>query len=178
MAFALAMDALAVAIASGIALRRPRLRQAGMIALCFGGFQAAMPVVGWFIGRSLHGVIAAIDHWVAFGLLAAIGLRMIHESRKAEGVRRDINPLEPRVLLLLGIATSIDALAVGVSLALLGAAILMAALTIGLITFGLSLLGVFVGRRLGRRFGRRTEFAGGMVLIGLGLKILVEHTLL
>ena len=169
------MDAFAVSISSGITIRSPRIEQALKIAVFFGAFQAIMPVVGWLAGLGLRELIAQVDHWVAFGLLVLIGCRMIYESTKDRSDRKMLNPLSLGVLLLLSVATSIDALAAGVSLALLNISILFPVIIIGIVTLLLSFLGVFVGDRSGHLFQSKAEFVGGLVLIGIGTKILVEH---
>ncbi len=176
-AMGLAMDAFAVSIASGVKIKELKVRHAVQIALFFGVFQAIMPVVGWLAGIGLKNFISGFDHWVAFGLLAAIGLKMIYEALKLEPHERTMNPLELHILLLLSIATSLDALAVGVTLSFLRVSIVAPAIVIGAVTFALSLAGVFIGERNGHRFGSKVEVAGGLILIGIGLKILLEHTL-
>jgi putative Mn2+ efflux pump MntP len=175
LALGLAMDAFAVSISSGITIRSPRIEQALKIAVFFGAFQAVMPVIGWLAGLGLRELIAQVDHWVAFGLLVLIGCRMIYESTKARSDRKILNPLSIGVLLLLSVATSIDALAAGVSLALLKISILFPVIIIGIVTLLLSFLGVFVGDRSGHLFQSKAEFVGGLVLIGIGTKILFEH---
>lgn len=174
-AFGLAMDAFAVSVASGFAIKNLRLRNAVTIAFFFGSFQAVMPVIGWLAGYSLRSFIASFDHWIAFGLLGFIGLKMIYESTKMDGESDPRDPLNVAVLLMLSVATSIDALAVGLSLSILDVLIITPALIIGIITFLLSLLGVYIGDRFGHFFEKKIEFAGGLILIGIGIKILIEH---
>lgn len=173
-AVGLAMDALTVSICGGLVLKEARLKHALRMGLFFGGFQAGMPVLGWLAGRGLAGFIEAADHWIAFGLLAAIGGKMIHDALGKTHATMD--PSRIGVLLMLSIATSIDALAVGVTFALLGGPILAPALTIGAVTFLLSVAGVLSGHRLGHGFESKVGVAGGLILIGIGVKILVEHT--
>jgi putative Mn2+ efflux pump MntP len=173
-ALGLAMDAFTVAVASGLALEPLRARKALKIALFFGGFQALMPLLGWLAGLGLEELISGLDHWVAFGLLGFIGCRMIYGAIRATP-RRAADPLNLPTLLGLSIATSIDALAVGLSFAFLRASILTPAIVIGAVTFLLAFLGVFLGHRLGRLFEREAEALGGLILIGIGLKILLEH---
>lgn len=173
-AIALAMDSFVVSVSSGAILERLRKRDALKIALFFGFFQAMMPIVGWLIGISIIDLIAGIDHWVAFGLLGIIGIKMIHSSLKPESTKI-INPLNNYVLLLLAIATSIDALAVGLSFAFLDTSILVPVLAIGIITFILSFAGVFFGKRIGSVFGKKIGIVGGLILIGIGIKIVLEH---
>ncbi|NTV39420.1 MAG: manganese efflux pump [Demequinaceae bacterium] len=151
-------------------------RQALALALTFGVFQAAMPVIGWALGSALAGTIVAYDHWVAFGLLAAIGAKMMWESRGVTDEGHEPRPaIRTRELLILGIATSIDALAVGVSFAFLDVNVVTAAITIGIVTAGLSLLGVWLGHYAGRRLASCAELIGGLVLVGIGVKILADH---
>ena len=174
-AFGLAMDAFAVSITSGITIKRLKINHALKIALFFGLFQAIMPLVGWLAGLSLRGFIAEIDHWIAFGLLSFIGCKMIYESIAVQSKEKQINPLNIYVLLMLSVATSIDALAVGVSFAFLKISIVTPAIVIGTITFILSFFGVFIGNRIGHFFENKIEIAGGLILIGIGVKILLEH---
>ena len=173
--FGLAMDAFAVSVTSGITIKRLRIVNALKIALFFGAFQALMPVVGWLAGLSLRESIGAIDHWIAFGLLSFIGCKMIYESTKMPSSKKPVDPLNVFVLLMLSIATSVDALAVGVTFAFLKVAVATPIITIGVVTFVLSLTGVFIGNRLGHFFEKKIEIAGGVILILLGTKILIEH---
>ena len=177
-AIGLAMDAFAVSISSGIALRRMQARHALLIASFFGAFQAIMPLIGWGAGRWARTFVAAFDHWIAFGLLVAIGIKIIYEALR--GTDREVrgNPLSLRVLLLLAVATSIDALAVGVTLPFLDVAIMIPAIVIGLVTFAMSFAGTYLGSAFGHLFERKTEILAGLLLIGIGVKILIEHTLL
>ncbi len=170
------MDAFAVSISSGITIRNPRIENALKIAIFFGAFQAFMPVIGWLAGLGLRELISEVDHWIAFGLLSLIGCRMIYESTKVRSERKILNPLSLGVLLVLSVATSIDALAAGVSLAFLEIPILFTVIIIGAVTLILSFVGVFVGDRSGHFFENKAEFVGGLVLIGIGTKILIEHT--
>lgn len=176
-AVGLSMDAFAVAIGRGAVLPRAERAQGALaMALAFGIFQALMPVAGWLLGSAFAEFIGGIDHWIAFLLLAGIGSRMIYEA--AAGHEDEKRPaLSLRVLLLLAVATSIDALAVGIGLRLADPAtpILATGLLIGVVTFGLSLAGGLLGSQLGERFGRTMEAVGGVVLIGIGLRILVTH---
>jgi len=172
----LAADAFAVSVGKGMHLRAFAWRPALALAVTFGAFQALMPVIGWALGSSLAGSIVAYDHWIAFGLLAAIGAKMMWESRGVTDEGREAQPaIRVRELLILGVATSIDALAVGVSFAFLDVSITEAAITIGLVTAALSLLGVWLGHYAGRRLSSCAELIGGLVLIGIGTKILVDH---
>ena len=134
-----------------------------------------MPIVGWLAGLSLRDFISDIDHWIAFGILGFIGCKMIYEALRMELDREEVNPLNLSVLLMLSVATSIDALAVGVSFAFLNISIVTPVLVIGIVTFLLSYLGIFVGNRLGHFFEKKIEILGGLILIGIGVKILVDH---
>ncbi|NIP24641.1 MAG: hypothetical protein GWN67_09970 [Phycisphaerae bacterium] len=174
-ALALAMDALAVSIVSGTTYRQLEVKHAFRMALFFGGFQAFMPLIGSLAGLTIRDYIAEYDHWVAFGLLAAVGGKMIYESFKISPHNKNSNPANVVVLLLLSIATSIDALAVGITLSILKDSIVLAVAIIGLITFVLSYLGVYIGKKVGHFFEGQIEAIGGIVLIGLGIKILIEH---
>ena len=178
-AVSLALDAFAVSVSSGISIPGFGGRQAVKMGVWFGGFQFAMPLIGWFLGSSVSQYIEAVDHWVAFGLLALIGGRMVWGALKTGTGEEDEAPpdLSARRLCLLAIATSIDALAVGVSMAFMKVDILVSALVIGVVAFGLSVVGGLVGKRLGALFQRRAELVGGLVLVGIGIKILAEHTM-
>jgi putative Mn2+ efflux pump MntP len=174
-AVCLAMDAFAVSIVSGSACRQLKVRHALRIALFFGGFQALMPLVGSLAGLTIKQLIAGYDHWLAFGLLAVVGCKMIYESFKFKPARRNFNPENILVLLALSLATSIDALAVGVTLSLLVTSVVTAVIIIGLITFVLSYFGVWIGGKFGHFFEASIEALGGLVLIALGAKILLQH---
>jgi putative Mn2+ efflux pump MntP len=174
-AMGLAMDCFAVSIASGVILRDLKLRKAFKIGLFFGLFQALMPCVGWLAGVGMKSFISGCDHWIAFGLLGLVGGKMIYESFKPKGAKKEINPLNLAVLLTLSLATSIDALAVGVSMAFLEMAIILPVIIIGAVAFLVSVAGVYAGHRFGHIFGSKIEAAGGMILIAIGLKILIEH---
>ena len=211
-AFGLAADAFAVSVAKGMRMRRLILKPALAIALTFGAFQAVMPLIGWALGSRLTNLIQPWDHWIAFGLLAAIGAKMIWEAREGDedGEEDDaeaseaaadadgatgaaeteaatapsdalVTPAQPafrigkRELFLLGVATSIDALAVGVSFAFLDVRIWTAAAVIGVVTFAVAMVGIRIGHHAGKWLQRGAELAGGIVLIGIGVKILLEH---
>jgi len=173
----LGMDAFAVAVASGIKLKEMHVVHSLRLALFFGIFQAVMPVIGWFLGLKVVNLIKSFDHWIAFVLLAGIGIRMIHESFKLEDDKKKLNPADIHILLILSFATSIDAFAVGFTFALLHMAILMPVVTIGVITFIMSLTGVYLGQKFGDMFSKQMEITGGVILILMGLKILTEHLL-
>jgi putative Mn2+ efflux pump MntP len=175
-AIGLAMDAVAASVAIGIATRPRSPRIPLLTGAMFGGFQGAMPLIGWSAGLALSYLITGIDHWIAFGLLSLIGCRMIYESRDIES-RRLANPASIRRLLGLALATSIDALAVGVGFAFVDVAILPAAVTIGTVTCVLSIMATYLGARLGSLFEGVVEVVGGLVLIGIGTRILLAHIL-
>lgn len=174
----LSMDAFAVSVCKGLGMSRLNMRQAAVISLFFGGFQALMPLIGWALGSQLTDFIAPIDHWIAFGLLAFVGGKMLwdafHEGDEAEGVQTD-EKLDLKELLMLAIATSIDALAVGITFAFLQVAIVPSITIIGLTTFVISFAGVAVGHFFGARFEKPATIVGGVVLILIGVKILLEH---
>ncbi|MBQ7692326.1 MAG: manganese efflux pump [Oscillospiraceae bacterium] len=172
-AVGLSMDAFAVSVCKGLSLQRLRPRHAALVGLYFGGFQALMPLIGWALGARFEHVIQSVDHWIAFFLLAVIGAGMIREARQEEEALND--DLGFKTMLLLAVATSIDALAVGVTFAFLQVRILPAASLIGVTTFALSALGVYIGHVFGLKYKAKAEIAGGVILIGIGLKILLEH---
>lgn len=175
----LAMDAFAVSICKGLAMRKVNKKQAVVIALFFGGFQAIMPIVGWFLCKGFQNYIEAFDHWIAFALLAFIGMKMIIEtlSEKEEDVvvEKMDPPLDMKEMLMLAIATSIDALAVGISLAALDRPIVESSTIIGVVTFVISIIGVYIGNFFGNRYKKRAELVGGIILVLIGVKILCEH---
>ena len=176
-AVGLAMDAFAVSIVSGSVYQQLHVRHALRMAVFFGSFQAIMPLIGSLAGMSVKDYIADYDHWVAFGLLAAVGGKMIYESFKIESAEKNFDPSNVLVLLVLALATSIDALAIGITLSLIVSSIAIAVIIIGLVTFALSYLGVCIGKKFGHFFENKIEALGGLILIGLGIKILFEHTL-
>ena len=174
----LSMDAFAVAICQGLCMPKLNWRHAGIIALFFGGFQALMPLLGWLLGSQFAGYIQSFDHWVAFGLLLLIGGNMVREALGAEEEETACavdTHLDLKQLFLMAVATSIDALAVGVTFAFLEVSILPAISIIGCTTFVLSMVGVAVGNFFGARYKKRAELSGGIILILLGAKILLEH---
>ena len=177
LAIGLAMDAMAVSATRGLAAPVIRPRHVFLVASFFGGFQALMPVMGWVIGSWVGPLIQAWDHWIAFLLLSAIGLKMLWEARATNGAetRATGDPFALRVMLVLALATSVDALAVGVTLPMLGAPLVMSLVTIGVTTAVLSAVGLFAGRRFGALLGKRLDAFGGLVLIGLGVRILIQH---
>mgnify|MGYP000898304706 CR=1 FL=1 len=177
-AIGLSIDAFAVALAACVGLQTVSRRQVFRFAFHFGLFQALMPIIGWYAGGLFDAHIKAWDHWVAFGLLAAVGGKMIWESIHAEpegdGESKS-DPTRGRSLIILSVATSIDALAVGMSFALIDEAIWLPALIIGLTTGLLTTVGMTLGNRIGARFGKRMEIIGGLILIGIGARILITH---
>jgi putative Mn2+ efflux pump MntP len=175
LAVGLAADAFAVSLTSGLSIKNIKINKALKIALFFGGFQALMPFLGWLMGLTIRDWIAQFDHWLAFGILAAIGSKMLYEACQEDDEDcKPFNPLDSYTLLVLAIATSIDALAVGVGLSVLGDSILRVCAFIGIVTFGLSFVGVFIGHRFGCVFSQKVEILGGVILILLGIKLLVE----
>lgn len=174
----LAMDASAVSIAKGMSLPNEKNKNYALkLGLAFGIFQGLMPLIGYLAGSTFSGYIQSVDHWVAFILLALIGLNMIKESRK-EKESEEVSDLSLKVILLLAIATSIDALAVGVSFAFLKVNIVLACSIIAIVTFILSFICVMVGKRLGSLFQKYAEIFGGIILMMIGAKILIEHLFL
>ena len=176
-AFALAMDAFAVSI--GVSLTQDNLTRRSILRLAFffGFFQFMMPILGWMAGKSILVYIRAVDHWMAFVLLLLIGIKMIYESMKGQEIARGsrADPTRGFSLFILSIATSIDALAVGLSFAVLETSILSSALIIGVVAFFMSLVGARIGPLLGKVIGKWAELAGGVILIFIGIKILIEH---
>ena len=174
LAVGLSMDAFAVAVCKGLAMQKMNWRHAIIIGLYFGGFQAAMPSLGYILGVGFQSRIQAVDHWIAFVLLVFIGLNMVRESRDREAEHADPS-VGFQVMVILAIATSIDALAVGVTFAFLQVDIVPAVCFIGTVTFLLSVIGVKVGNVFGTRYKSRAELAGGLILIAIGVRILLEH---
>lgn len=178
LAVGLSMDAFAVSVCKGLALRRATFQAEITCGVWFGGFQALMPLVGFFLGTLFAVAIQAVDHWIAFGLLAIIGVNMLKEalSHEEECGCENSADLSVKTMLVMAVATSIDALAVGISLAMVGNVNIFFAVTmIGICTCILSMLGVKIGNVFGSRFEAKAEIAGGVILILLGLKILLEH---
>ena len=170
----LAMDAFAVSICKGLSMSKLDWKKAFIIALYFGGFQALMPIIGYFLGINFSDLVTSIDHWIAFILLSIIGGNMIKESFDDEEEKRN-DMVDFKTMIVLAIATSIDALAVGITFAFLKANILISAIFIGIITFLISLFGVKIGNKFGDKFQNKAELLGGIILILIGLKILLEH---
>ncbi|MRR33726.1 manganese efflux pump [bacterium] len=176
-ALALAMDAFAVALAAGAVLNPLTRHHLFRLGFHFGLFQALMPIGGWLIGITVQKWISAYDHWIAFVLLAFVGARMILEAFDKKKDKEVSDPTRGLTMVMLSVATSIDALAVGLSLAMLGVSVWRPAVVIGVVAGLLTVFGMLLGRRLGDRWGKRVEGCGGLVLCIIGLKILLEHTL-
>ena len=174
-AVALAMDAFAVAVSAGLVVRPATFRSMFRLAFHFGLFQFLMPVLGWAVGQPLARSISDYDHWVAFGLLTFLGGKMIWEARTPERRPRPDDPTRGLMLVTLSVATSLDALAVGLSLAMVGVSIWLPAVVIGLVAAGLSAVGFGLGTRLGPSWGRGAEVLGGCILVFIGVKILLTH---
>ena len=175
----LSMDAFAVSICKGLSMRKVNQKQCFVIALFFGGFQALMPFIGWLLGSQFESCITSIDHWIAFILLGFIGGKMIVEAVKERDEAVQIEQMDPpldiKELFLLAVATSIDALAVGVTFAFLDTPIVEAITIIGLTTFVIAIIGVYAGNFFGNKYKSKAELAGGLILILIGVKILLEH---
>lgn len=174
--FGVSADAFAVALTSGLKMRRLNYRHAVVIAVTFAVFQALMPLLGWLLASRFAQVLGPVDHWIAFGILTAIGAKMVWDAfTPDEDEEAHDDKLNVRRLLLLGVATSIDAAAVGVSLAVMAVSIVQAMLIIGYITLTLSFLAVLIGHRVGIRFRAPAEAIGGLMLVAIGVRILLEH---
>jgi putative Mn2+ efflux pump MntP len=174
LSFSLALDAFSVSVVGGMKVRESKYLHALRVAATFGIFQAVMPVIGFFLGETMRTFITGIDHWIAFGLLGIIGINMIREALGNEkGENRNI--LNTKTLLFLAIVTSIDALVVGITLSFIKIPLIFSITVIGLVTFVICFLGFLFGEKLGSHFGKRIEILGGLALIAIGIKILVEH---
>ena len=173
-AVGLSMDAFAVSVCKGLAMPKCTFKKAAIVGLWFGGFQALMPAIGYILGAQFQESIASIDHWIAFVLLALIGGNMIHEALDNDEEEADAS-LDVKTMFLLAVATSIDALAIGISFAFLKVSIIPAVCFIGIVTFIISFAGVKIGNVFGARYKNKAEIVGGVILILLGLKILLEH---
>ena len=176
-ALGLAMDAFAVCLGAGTTRHIEGPRPAFRLSFHFGLFQALMPVLGWLAGISVAALIEGFDHWIAFGLLAFVGARMIRSGFDRDGESQSADPSRGATLIMLSIATSIDAFAIGLSLAMLRVQILYPAVVIGIVAAGMSLIGLRLGRRLGDAFGKRMEVIGGLILIGIGVRVVISHLL-
>ena len=178
-AVGLSMDAFAVAVCKGLSLQKDKLKGILIVGLYFGFFQAVMPLIGYYLGTSFAGLIETYDHWIAFALLFLIGTKMAIDSVKEnDGITKDSenDPLNAKKMLPLALATSIDALAIGISFAFLQVKITPAILLIGVTTCALSMLGVAIGHKFGSKFHAKAEFLGGCILVFMGIKIVLEHT--
>lgn len=174
----LSMDAFAVALCKGLNMKKVNYVHTVIIALFFGGFQAVMPLLGWFLGKNFESYIKSMDHWIAFALLVYIGGKMAYEAIKGDDEDETSakgDKLDLKELTIMAIATSIDALAVGITFAFLQVSIVSSVTIIGITTFVLSIIGVMIGNRFGMKFKSKAEIAGGIILILIGLKILLEH---
>lgn len=173
-AVGLSMDAFAVSVCKGLAMPKCTFKKAAIVGLWFGGFQALMPAIGYILGAQFQEAIASIDHWIAFVLLALIGGNMIHEALDNDEEEADAS-LDVKTMFLFAVATSIDALAIGITFAFLKVSIIPAVCFIGIVTFIISFAGVKIGNVFGARYKNKAEIVGGVILILLGLKILLEH---
>lgn len=173
-AVGLSMDAFAVSVCKGLAMPKCTFKKVAIVGLWFGGFQALMPAIGYILGAQFQEAIASIDHWIAFVLLALIGGNMIHEALDNDEEEADAS-LDVKTMFLLAVATSIDALAIGITFAFLKVSIIPAVCFIGIVTFIISFAGVKIGNVFGVRYKNKAEIVGGVILILLGLKILLEH---
>jgi len=171
----LSFDSFAVSVSCGLVHKEIRFFQACIVAASLAFFQAFFPAIGWFIGISVKNLIASVDHWIAFILLLIVGVRMIFEGIKSDSKLKDFNPFKPLVLISLSIATSIDALVVGLSYGFLNSQILFPVLIIGFVTFIASMLGMLFGKNIPAKRSRQSIILGGIILIGIGAKILFEH---
>jgi len=175
LAIGLSVDSFAASVSCGLILSEITFKKALKIAFFLAFFQALMPIIGWKIGRELEPLIRNFDHWVAFVLLALIGLKMVYESFKTEKPDEKMNPLDLKVLVWLSIATSIDALIAGIGFSVTDLNLFLTALVIGFTTGLFSMLGILFGKKTGIRFGKNMEILGGIILIGIGVKILLDH---
>jgi putative Mn2+ efflux pump MntP len=175
LAIGLSFDSFAVSVCSGLNLPHIRFFQAAKLAIFLALFQGLMPLIGWLVGNSIRSLIEPVDHWIAFGLLSLIGGKMIIESFISNESREIKNPLHIKVILVLSLATSIDALAVGFSFATFLDKIMLAVLIIGSVTFIASMLGILLGKKTGPKINRYAEITGGLILVFIGMKILFEH---
>ena len=170
----LAMDAFAVSVCKGLAMKKMNWKKAMIIGLYFGIFQAVMPIIGYYLGERFENLVTSIDHWIILGLLVFIGGNMIKESFEKENTEINDN-IDIKTMILLAVATSIDALAVGITFAFFEITLISVVLAIGIITFILSVIGVKIGNKFGAKYKRKSEFVGGLILILIGIKVLMEH---
>jgi manganese efflux pump family protein len=171
----LSFDSFAVSVSCGLMKQEIKFKQATLVAGSLAFFQAFFPVIGWFLGTKINSLIASVDHWIAFGLLAAIGIKMIIEGVKPEGILKKFNPFDLRVLIGLSVATSIDALVVGLSFGFLAVPILFPVVVIGGVTFIVSMLGMLFGKNVPAKRSHQSIILGGIILTIMGVKILAEH---
>lgn len=174
-AISLSFDTFAVSVSSGLVLPQINFLKASRIAITLAVFQAIMPLIGWLVGAGIRNQAQSFDHWIAFAILALLGGKMIYESLQNEPEQRSFNPLDPKVMVGMAVATSIDALIVGFSFALLNFRILLSTGIIGSVTYIVAMLGMLFGKSIGARLGRRMEIVGGLMLMAIGVKILLEH---
>lgn len=174
-AIGLSFDTFAVSVSSGLLKKEIVFFNAVKIAIILAFFQGLMPVVGWMAGLIIKDFVSSIDHWVAFGLLAILGTKMIWESFKPEDAKKDVDPLKIKIIITMAIATSIDALVVGISFSLIDIPIILSIIIIGAVTFIVSMLGILFGKKTAGALGKKMEILGGVILIGIGLKILIQH---
>ncbi|NVO10628.1 MAG: manganese efflux pump [Bacteroidales bacterium] len=174
LAIGLCFDTFAVSVSSGLIRKEIVFWQAARIAFFLATFQAVMPVLGWLGGITIRNWIEPFDHWVALGILTILGVKMLLESQKSSD-DKNIDPLDIKVIISMALATSIDAFAVGISFAIIEVNMLLAVIIIGLVTFIASMLGILFGKKTGSRFGQKMEIIGGIILIAIGIKIVIEH---
>ncbi len=174
-AIGMAMDAFAVSLGIGTTRRASLPRSIFRLSFHFGLFQFFMPILGWLAGNTIASLISQFDHWIAMGLLTFVGVRMIRSGLDPDSETYQSDPSRGGTLVMLSVATSIDAFAIGLSLAMLQVDILFPSVVIGVVTAGLSLTGLLIGHKLGTRFGKRMEILGGVILIGIGLRVLITH---
>lgn len=170
----LAMDAFAVSICKGLSMKSMSWKKAIIVGLYFGGFQALMPAIGYLLGATFESLVTKVDHWIAFGLLTFIGINMLKEAFGKDEENQD-DSVDFRTMVILAIATSIDALAVGITFAFLRVNMILASLMIGIVTFAICVIGVKIGNKFGDKYERKAETVGGLILILMGIKILLEH---
>lgn len=171
----LSFDSFAVSVSCGLMKQEIKFKQAIFVAGSLALFQATFPVIGWFFGRTIHELIASVDHWIAFGLLSFVGVKMIIEGVKPEGILKQFDPLNLRVLIGLSVATSIDALVVGLSFGFLEVPILFPVIIIGAVTFIASMLGMLFGKNIPAKRSQQSVILGGFILTAMGIKFIVEH---
>lgn len=171
----LSFDSFAVSVSCGLMRQEIKFKQATLVAGCLAFFQATFPVIGWYFGTKINNLIASVDHWIAFGLFTLIGVKMIIEGVKPEGILKNFDPFNLRVLIGLSIATSIDALVVGLSFGLLEVNILFPVIVIGVVTFIVSMLGMLFGKNIPAKRSHQSIILGGIILIAMGIKIIAEH---